>query len=74
MWQRLLCRAASPTRDGGRPSAARPRLSADSFLHHLGSTHKHHMNCMCARPTASSCRPVGLCAAPRRGSPERPAT
>jgi hypothetical protein len=42
MWQRLLCRAARPTRDGGGPSAARPRLCAVAFLHHFGSAIDHH--------------------------------
>ena len=38
--ERLLCTAAGSTRDGDRPSAARPRLGAVSFLHRFGSAIK----------------------------------
>jgi hypothetical protein len=42
--ERLLCTAAGSTRDGHRPSAARPRLGAVSFLHRFGSALNHHMH------------------------------
>ena len=42
--QRLLCTAAGSTRDGHRPSAARPRLGAVSFLHRFGSALNHHVH------------------------------
>jgi hypothetical protein len=42
--ERLLCNAAGSTRDGDRPSAARPRLGAVSFLHRFGSTLSHHVH------------------------------
>jgi hypothetical protein len=35
--ERLLCAAAGPTRADDRPSVARPRLGAVSFLHRFGS-------------------------------------
>jgi len=40
----LLCTAAGSTRDGDRPSVARPRLGAVSFLHRFGSAINHHMH------------------------------
>ena len=40
----LLCTAAGSTRDGDRPSAARPRLGTISFLHRFGSAINHHMH------------------------------
>jgi hypothetical protein len=55
--ERLLCTAAGPTRAGDRPSVARPRLGAVSFLHRFGSALNHHVH-LRARPTASSCQPV----------------
>jgi hypothetical protein len=42
--ERLLCTAAGPTRAGGRPSIARPRLGAVSFLHRFGSALNHHVH------------------------------
>jgi hypothetical protein len=42
--ERLLCTAAGPTRDGERPSAARPRLDAVSFLHRFGPALNHHVH------------------------------
>ncbi|MFM7183765.1 MAG: transposase [Planctomycetota bacterium] len=42
--ERLLCTAAGPTRAGDRPSVARPRLGAVSFLHRFGSALNHHVH------------------------------
>jgi len=42
--ERLLCTAAGSTREGDRPSAARPRLGAVSFLHRFGSALNHHVH------------------------------
>ena len=42
--ERLLCTAAGSTRDGHRPSEARPRLGAVSFLHRFGSALNHHVH------------------------------
>ena len=42
--ERLLCTAAGSTRDGHRPSVARPRLGAVSFLHRFGSALNHHVH------------------------------
>jgi len=42
--KRLLCTAAGRTRAGDRPSVARPRLGAVSFLHRFGSALKHHVH------------------------------
>ena len=42
--ERLLCTAAGPTRAGDRPSVARPRLGAVSFLHRFGSAINHHVH------------------------------
>jgi hypothetical protein len=42
--ERLLCTAAGLTRDGHRPSVARPRLGAVSFLHRFGSALNHHVH------------------------------
>ncbi|NBX30740.1 hypothetical protein EBR04_09935 [bacterium] len=42
--ERLLCTAAGSTRDGVRPSVARPRLGAVSFLHRFGSALNHHVH------------------------------
>ena len=42
--ERLLGRAARPTRDGTRPIAARPHLGTISFLHRFGSALNHHMH------------------------------
>jgi hypothetical protein len=42
--ERLLCNAAGSTRDGDRPSVARPRLGAVSFLHRFGSALNHHVH------------------------------
>jgi hypothetical protein len=42
--ERLLCTAAGPTRAGDRPSVARPRLGAVSFLHRFGSAVNHHVH------------------------------
>ena len=42
--ERLLCTAAGSTRDGHRPSVARPRLGAVSFLHRFGSAINHHVH------------------------------
>ncbi len=42
--ERLLYNAAGSTRDGHRPSAARPRLGAVSFLHRFGSSLNHHVH------------------------------
>ena len=42
--ERLLCTAAGSTRDGDRPSAARPRLGAVSFLHRFGSALYRHVH------------------------------
>jgi hypothetical protein len=42
--ERLLCTAAGPTRAGDRPSEARPRLGAVSFLHRFGSAINHHVH------------------------------
>jgi hypothetical protein len=41
--ERLLCTAAGSTRAGDRPSVARPRLGAVSFLHRFGSAINHHV-------------------------------
>jgi hypothetical protein len=42
--ERLLCTAAGSTRAGDRPSVARPRLGAVSFLHRFGSVLNHHVH------------------------------
>ena len=42
--KRLLCTAAGRTRAGDRPSVARPRLGAVSFLHRFGSAINHHVH------------------------------
>ena len=42
--ERLLCTAVGSTRDGDRPSEARPRLGAVSFLHRFGSALNHHVH------------------------------
>ena len=42
--ERLLCRAAGSRREGERPSAARARLGAVSFLHRFGSALNHHVH------------------------------
>ena len=42
--ERLLRTAAGPTRDGHRPSAARPRLGVVSFLYRFGSPNNHHVH------------------------------
>ena len=60
--ERLLCTAAGSTRDGHRPSEARPRLGAVSFLHRFGSALNHHVHLhACAtdgvfRPAADEAR------------------
>jgi hypothetical protein len=47
--ERLLCRAADPTRDGNRRIADRPRLGVVSFLHCFGSALNHNVHLhMCA--------------------------
>jgi len=43
-FERLLRTAAGLPRDGHRPSAARPRLGAVSFLHRFGSAVNHHVH------------------------------
>ena len=42
--ERLLCTAVGLTRAGDRPSAARPRHGAVSFLHRFGSALNHHVH------------------------------
>jgi len=42
--ERLLCTASGSTRDGHRPSEARLRLGAVSFLHRFGSALNHHVH------------------------------
>ena len=41
--ERLICTAAGSTRDGDRPSAARSRLGAVSFLYRFDSALNHHV-------------------------------
>jgi len=42
--ERLLRTAAGSTRAGHRPSPARPRLGAVSFLHRFGTALNHHVH------------------------------
>jgi len=69
--ERLLCTAAGSTRDSHRPSVARPRLGAVSFLHRFGSALNHHVHLHIFRVSSTCCDTVPGRPSHWNGSPWR---